>query len=156
MISSKCCASIPSPVPRLMARSMLSFGMLWARAERIALRSRALPLGSPPPVFAAIVISRESLLKSAPRLVSSAPLNRLTFDHLLCPDMRLRIPVKLPDRPVFFREPESLEGNRYRGGKLTGKLNRSRRFLSISLRQQRFGRVSAQSGRGFVCGDEVI
>src|SRR5213075_1963356 len=55
-------------------------------------------------------------------------LEPLTFDHLLCPDMRLRIPVKLPDRPVFFREPESLEGNRYRGGKLTAKLNRSRRF----------------------------
>src|SRR2546423_6444361 len=79
---------MPSPVPRLIARSMLSFGMLWARAERMALRSRALPFGSPPPVFAAMVISRDSLLKSAPRFVSMAPLKRLTLDHLLCPDMR--------------------------------------------------------------------
>src|SRR5256714_15100199 len=79
---------MPSPVPRLIARSMLSFGMLWARADKMALRRRALPLGSPPPVFAAMVISRDSLLKSAPRFVSSAPLKRLTLDHLLCPDMR--------------------------------------------------------------------
>src|SRR2546423_4292155 len=67
---------------------MLSFGMLWARAERMALRSRAFPFGSPPPVLAAMLISRDSLLKSAPRFVSTAPLKRLTLDHLLCSDMR--------------------------------------------------------------------
>jgi hypothetical protein len=28
------------------------------------------------------------LLKILPRFASIAPLNRLTFDHLLCPDIR--------------------------------------------------------------------
>src|SRR5256714_13555545 len=101
-----------------MARSMLSFGMLWARAERMALRRRALPFGSPPPVLAAIVISRESLLKSAPRLVSIAPLKRLTLDHLLCPDMRWESCAVAGQTCVLSRTGEPRE-NRYRGGKFT-------------------------------------
>src|SRR5256885_12259908 len=110
---------------------MLSLGMLWARAERTALRRRAFPFGSPPPVLAAIVISRDSLLKSAPRLVSSAPLNRLTLDHLLCPDMKWELLCEVAGQTcVLLRTGEPRE-NRYRGGKLTGKLNRSRRFLSM-------------------------
>src|ERR1700730_9817472 len=116
---------------------MLSFGMLCARAERIALRRRAFAAGSPPPVLAAMVISRESLLKSAPRLVSSAPLKRLTLDHLLCPDMRCSSAYEtLPDKPVFSKnsEPESLEKKRYRGGKLTKLFNRLGRFLSTPAR----------------------
>src|SRR4029450_13784438 len=64
---------------------MLSFGILWARAACIALRRRGLPFGSPPPVFDAMVISFDNLLKILPRFASIAPLNRLTFDHLLCP-----------------------------------------------------------------------
>src|SRR5437879_2787523 len=64
---------------------MLSLGMLCARAAWIALRRRGLALGSPPPVFAAMVISFDNLLKILPRLASIAPLKRLTFDHLLCP-----------------------------------------------------------------------
>jgi hypothetical protein len=44
-------------------------------------------LGSPAPAFAAMVISFDNLLKILPRVASSAPLNRLTFDHLLCPAM---------------------------------------------------------------------
>src|SRR5216683_4531417 len=90
MISSKCCASTSSPVPRLIARSMLSFGMLCERAVKIALRSRGFAAGSPPPVFAAMLISLESLLKRLPRFASIAPLNRLTFDHLLCPAIGVR------------------------------------------------------------------
>src|SRR5207248_8162775 len=78
-------ASTPSPVPRLIARSILSLGMLWSRAAWIALRRRGLPAGSPPPVLAAMLISFENLLKILPRLASIAPLKRLTFDHLLCP-----------------------------------------------------------------------
>lgn len=74
-------------MPRLIALSILSFGMLWPRAERMALRSRTFAAGSPPPSFAAIVISFASLLKSAPRFTSSTPLLRFTFDHLLCPDI---------------------------------------------------------------------
>src|SRR5213080_2196210 len=91
-ISSKFCASLPSPVPRLIARSILSFGMLCARAAWIALRRRGFALGSPPPVLAAIVISFDNLLKTLPRFASIAPLNRLTFDHLLCPDMDAELP----------------------------------------------------------------
>src|SRR4051794_2946599 len=64
---------------------MLSFGILCARAISITLRNRALPAGSPPPILAATLISFENLLKIVPRLTSSAPLMRLTFDHLLCP-----------------------------------------------------------------------
>src|ERR1051326_3430919 len=94
---------------------MLSFGMLWARAERIALRSRALPFGSPPPVLAAIVISRESLLKSAPRFVSIAPLKRLTLDHLVCPAMRWEF--------FYECEPESLERIVTEEANLRGELN---------------------------------
>src|SRR5438105_15542546 len=110
---------MPSPVPRLIARSMLSFGMLWARAERMALRSRALPFGSPPPVLAAMVSSRESLLKSAPRFVSSAPLKRLTFDHLLCPDMRWEFCEIAGQTCVLFLGTGEPRENRYRGGKST-------------------------------------
>src|SRR5207237_8615462 len=118
-----------------MARSMLSFGMLCARAERIALRRRAFASGSPPPVLAAMVISRESLLKSAPRFVSSAPLKRLTLDHLLCPDMRCSsAQTKVAGQTCVLEnsEPESLEKKHDRGGKLTKSFNRLERFLSIT------------------------
>src|SRR5712691_884526 len=66
---------------------MLSLGMLCSRAISITLRSRALPAGSPPPTRAATLISFENLLKIVPRFTSSAPLARLTLDHLLCPAM---------------------------------------------------------------------
>src|SRR6266403_1967041 len=69
---------------------MLSFGMLCVRAAWIALRRRGLPFGSPPPRFAAMVISFDNLLKILPRLASIAPLKRLTFDHLLCPAIGVR------------------------------------------------------------------
>src|SRR6516165_11589851 len=74
---------------------MLSLGMLWARAAKTALRKRGLPFGSPPPLFAAIVISLDNLLKIFPRFASIAPLKRLTFDHLLCPDINVRSYLKL-------------------------------------------------------------
>src|ERR1043166_8713598 len=54
----------------------------------MALRRRGLAVGSPPPLFAAMVISFDNLLKILPRFASIAPLNRLTFDHLLCPAIR--------------------------------------------------------------------
>src|SRR5207249_3690013 len=53
-----------------MARSMLSSGMFSALAASMAVRSRALPSGSPPPWRAAMVISRISLVKTAPRFRS--------------------------------------------------------------------------------------
>jgi hypothetical protein len=63
-----------SPVPFLIARSMLSFGSDLAFAASIATRSRAFPAGSPPPILAAIVISRMSFVNNAPRLASVAAL----------------------------------------------------------------------------------
>src|SRR5215469_2376150 len=69
--------------------------MLCALAARMALRRRGLALGSPPPLFAAIVISLDNLLKILPRLASIAPLKRLTFDHLLCPAIGVRSYLKL-------------------------------------------------------------
>src|SRR2546422_2395570 len=70
-----------------MARSMLSSGMFSALAASIAVRSRALPSGSPPPCFAAMVISRISLVKSAPRRASVTAFLRLICFHLLWPAM---------------------------------------------------------------------
>src|SRR2546427_129280 len=45
---------------------MLSSGMFSALAASIAVRSRGLPAGSPPPCLAAMVISRISLVDAAP------------------------------------------------------------------------------------------
>src|SRR5437899_4581261 len=100
-----------------MARSMLSLGMLWARAAWIALRRRGLPLGSPPPVFAAMVISFDNLLKILPRFASIAPLNRLTFDHLLCPAIRADSVQLLIETCEFPNTPRRENGRR--GRKLT-------------------------------------
>ncbi len=70
-----------SPVPFLMARSMLSTGIDSARAAAMAVRRRGLKLGSPPDSRVATVISLASLEKRAPRLTSEAPLARLTLDQ---------------------------------------------------------------------------
>src|SRR5256712_6776230 len=74
-----------SPVPFLTARSMLSSGMFSALAASIAVRSRALPSGSPPPCLAAMVISRISRVNSAPRRASATAFFRLICFHLLWP-----------------------------------------------------------------------
>src|SRR3989338_9204366 len=73
-----------------MARSILSTGILFARAFSMAVRRRGFPLGSPPPMRATTVISLMSLENMAPRLASVAPFLRLIVDHLECPDMVLR------------------------------------------------------------------
>ena len=52
------------------------------RAVAIALRNRGLPPASPPPIFAATVISRINLVKSRPRLASAAPFLCLMVAHL--------------------------------------------------------------------------
>src|SRR6516164_7553135 len=89
-----------------MARSILSLGMLCALAARMALRRRGFAFGSPPPLFAAMVISFDNLLKILPRLASIAPLKRLTFDHLLCPaiDVRSYLNLKLASSVHHARE----------------------------------------------------
>src|SRR5205085_9249478 len=70
-----------------MARSMLSFGMLFAFASAMAARSRGLPSGSPPPSRAAMVISLRMRVKTLPRLASAAPFLCLMVLHLLWPDI---------------------------------------------------------------------
>src|SRR6266540_4756968 len=70
-----------------MARLMLSAGMLAALAASVAALRRRLPLGSPPPLLAATVISRRILEKSFPRCTSVLPFFRLICDHRECPDM---------------------------------------------------------------------
>src|SRR5919106_3423467 len=76
-----------SPVPFLMARSMLSLGMLTAFAASIAVRSRGLPPGSPPPLLAATVISRMTLVQEEARRASVTAFLRLICFHLLWPAM---------------------------------------------------------------------
>src|SRR5947209_9264928 len=84
-----------SPVPFLTARVMVSFGMFASRAARTAERRRALWSGSPPPVRAATVTSRISLVKSAPLLAPIASFLRLILVHRLWPDMAApRLPFR--------------------------------------------------------------
>src|ERR1700730_4462825 len=77
-----------SPVPRRIARLMLSAGMLTALAAVIAVRSRGFMSGSPP-LRAAIMISLIRRVKILPRLASSAPFLCLIVAHLEWPDMEL-------------------------------------------------------------------
>src|SRR2546425_5898954 len=92
-----------------MARWMLSLGILCARGAWPALRSRGFQFGSQPPVFAAILISFDNLLKILPRFASIAPLKRLTFDHLLCPAIGMRSCFRLGtcEQCHLAREPTS-------------------------------------------------
>src|ERR687887_2402499 len=80
--------SSPAPLPRAIARSMLSFGIEASRAFSIAFWRARLFSGSGPPSRAATMIARVSLEKSLPRLASTAPFLCLMEDHLLCPDTR--------------------------------------------------------------------
>ena len=70
-----------------MARSMFSSGMLTALAASIAVRSRGLPPGSPPPALAATVISRMTLVQDEARRESVTAFFRLICFHLLWPAM---------------------------------------------------------------------
>src|SRR6188508_1102451 len=72
-----------------MARLMLSAGMFTDLALSTAVRSRGLEAGSPPPMRAAIDISRMILVKIFPRLASSAPFLCLIECHLECPDIEV-------------------------------------------------------------------
>src|SRR5687768_15884647 len=75
-------------MPRLMARSMVSFGIFCALASFTAFRRRAFESTSPlPPVRAATVISLMSLVKILPRFASRAPFLCLIVCHFECPDI---------------------------------------------------------------------
>src|ERR671925_891337 len=76
-----------SPVPFFTARSMFSPGMLTALAASIAVRRRGLPPGSPPPLRAATVISRMTLVQEEARRASVTAFLRLICFHLLWPAM---------------------------------------------------------------------
>src|SRR5580692_8511176 len=82
---------------------------------RIAVRKRGLELGSPPPMRAAMVISRITRVKTRPRLASVAAFLCLIVAHFECPDMR---------RPLFrFRD---------RKGQPTRRRPRAIKFSEIS------------------------
>src|SRR5580698_7428127 len=70
-----------------MARLMLSAGIFSALAATMAPRRRGLESGSPPPFFAAMLISLIRRVKILPRLASSAPFLCLIVAHFEWPDM---------------------------------------------------------------------
>jgi len=89
-----------------------------------------------------MVISFDNLLKILPRFASIAPLNRLTFDHLLCPAIRADY-VQLLIETANFRTTARPEN-----GQQEGKLTRNIQsyyapFVNIRHRTARsnFGRV---------------
>src|SRR5437016_13743340 len=77
---------------------MLSWGMFASLADSMAALSRMLALGSPPPFFAATVISRRIFENSFPRWTSALPFLRLICDHREWPDIVL--PSFLVHRPL--------------------------------------------------------
>src|SRR5687767_3042041 len=99
-----------SPVPFWMARLMLSAGMLTLLALSTAVRSRGLEATSPPPMRAAIDISRMILVKTFPRLASRAPFLCLIEAHLECPDIG-----SLLGRRRSYHKRKSPDGGCHRG-----------------------------------------
>ena len=82
MMSSIVRSALSSPVPRLMALSILSAGTCSAFAFVIIVRSVALPSLSPPPSRAATSMFRTSFAQSLPRALSAAPFLCLIVAHL--------------------------------------------------------------------------
>src|SRR5208282_23105 len=78
----------PPPAPRLMARSMLSLGMLAARHFNSTIRKRGFIAASPPASLAAMLISLLNFANIFARLASIPPLKCFTFAHLLCPAIK--------------------------------------------------------------------
>ena len=68
---------------------MFSFGMFSFFAAAMAVRSRGLEFASPPPMRAAIVISRMMRVKTRPRFASVAAFLCLIVAHFECPDMTI-------------------------------------------------------------------
>src|SRR5919201_3236140 len=99
---SNAAASAPAPLPRPIARSIVSFGIDASRAFSIAFWSARLAAGSGPPSRAATMIARESFEKSLPRRASAAPFLCLIDDHLLCPDTLL-LPYQVEEPLVDAR-----------------------------------------------------
>src|SRR5712671_7414773 len=68
---------------------MFSFGIFSFLPARMAARRRGLEFGSPPPMRAAMVISRITRVKTRPRFASVAAFLCLMVAHFECPDMTL-------------------------------------------------------------------
>src|SRR5437762_7864165 len=88
-----------SPVPRRIARLMLSAGMFAALASAITVRRRGFMSGSPPPLRAATVNSLMMRVKIFPRLASSAPFLCLIDAHFEWPDIAEILPLSRKDDP---------------------------------------------------------
>src|SRR5208283_4260212 len=92
-----------SPVPRWMARLMLSAGMFSALAAATAVRKRGF-FSTSPPLLAAMEISLIRRVKILPRLASSAPFLCLIVAHLEWPDIekpRKQDDFKMPVGSLF-------------------------------------------------------
>src|SRR3972149_11434184 len=96
-----------------MARLRVSAGMLTALASSKAALRRMFPLGPPPPIRAAVVISRSSFEKSFPRCWSFFAFLRLIWAHFEWPDIRSppRSPCRL-GRQALPQPPDALEPRR--------------------------------------------
>src|SRR4030095_2283674 len=96
-----------SPVPRRIARSMFSRGMLFALASAMMVRKRGFVLGSPPLFRAATVNSLMMRVKALPRFASAAPFLCLIVCHLEWPDMgKLQQKSRKIDRVFYHAGPE--------------------------------------------------
>src|SRR2546428_9879016 len=93
---------------------MLSCGMFASLADTIVPSRRMWAWGSPPPFFAATVISRRILEKSLPRWTSVLPFLRLICAHRECPDIVLPSFVE-QHRLEFLHALESLSPPAERG-----------------------------------------
>ena len=87
MMSSLFASAFSSPVPRLIAVSILSLGTCSAFALVIMVRRVALDPASPPPSRAATSMLRTSFAHSFPRALSAAPFLCLMVAHLEWPDI---------------------------------------------------------------------
>src|SRR5260370_40616833 len=104
-VTSSSCSPSSCPVPRKTARSMFSLGMFSFLAALMACRSLGLVLGSPPPVRAAIEISRINRVKARPRLASVAAFLCLIVAHFECPDMGMPRQKELGRRANLRAQP---------------------------------------------------
>ena len=100
-VTSSYCSPSSCPVPRRIARSILSLGMFSFFAARIAVRSRGLEFGSPPPIRAAIVSSRIRRVNARPRLASVAAFLCLIVAHFECPDMTVPSYTEISFSPAW-------------------------------------------------------
>src|SRR5487761_815485 len=100
------------PLPRLTARSMLSFGTELFLAFWIASNRVGLPVGSPPPVRAATSTFLISLANSLPRLASTTAFLCLVVAHLEWPLIVLTAPSRCLRKAYARADPESARGGR--------------------------------------------